>query len=629
MKKINIFALAVLAAFTTLPMSAQNDTLAIAKGDTLAIGSSYTLALNNIQLKSATSDVAVKVMRPLKSGDGTVKYYGTYLHFTNNSIYTCNGGDTTVLVKNLTDGMDAHSYTIIRKLTTAVRVYRDNAWIATLRESKMTDTSCYFTLFSTDQLKDGYTCQLLSQTEALLPDESVNETNIGNMLPASMNNLAEDPYCNHGVNGTGLNAADRSFIANNASYGGWGPAAYMDSQNAYSGKHCIRIEGQAVYSDQGASVDQAINFASGCNYLVRAMVKSDGYEGKIAIEGETNYLHITDTGGKWVQIEGLLSTSGSRSNLYVNNRDFTNSGTLYIDNFEVYKGYTATSAIGSSVTEVASVPVEAGVTWSPTNKTNVYMLGLTDNGTKYAQIDTTKVSVKSGVYLKKTVAGSQFYAMSFPGDLTQMTVTGSFDGNDYADAPLTLNVDYVLQKYTYPTFSYLGDNDAATQGSYLIQFVDNLQGSNVTFKFAKPSTDAPASTALYNLIGNPYYCDYAPAGTFLKFDEKSQRFLRTSGETVKPFEAYIATSAAAPVSQIVPNSTSRIFTASRDANGSRLGIRTVEGGIIVTALAAGNMNIYNAAGQIVRQVALQEGANNISLKKGLYITAGKKFCVAE
>ena len=99
------------------------------------------------------------------------------------------------------------------------------------------------------------------------------------------------------------------------------------------------------------------------------MVKSNGYEGKIGIEGENAYLHITDTKGEWKQIEGLLIPSSNRTNLYVNNSDFVNNGTLLIDNFEVYEGYSNTS-IGLK-SSVPAVSVPAGSVWSP-NRTSAY-----------------------------------------------------------------------------------------------------------------------------------------------------------------------------------------------------------------------------------------------------------------
>jgi hypothetical protein len=620
-----------LCAISALTLQAQTDSLLIAKGDTLNLGNKYTVAVSNLQLSGSGSEAALKIVRPYATSSGTIHYYGTTIHFLSDRIYAYNSKDTTVLASGLSDGTKAHSYCVVRYLTSLLRFYRDGVLLATTRETTMPETEGYIALYGTSQLKNGYNCYIASQTDNLDPDEQALETNIGNMLPTTYGNLAPDPYCNKGFTCDGLNASTRSFFANGAAFTGWGPAASMDSENAFSGPYCIRLEGQAVYPSQGASLDQPVSFASGATYLVRAMVRSNGYEGKLAITGESNYIHITDTGDKWAQVEGLLSTSAVRTNLYLNNADFQNSGTLYVDNFEVYKGYTSTASIPSTVTSVSTVPVSATQTWSPTKPTHVYMLGLSDNGTNYSKIDTAKVKVDGTVYLTKTVKGSQMYSMYFPGALTGIGVTGSYDGHSYTDAPLTLGLDYVLQSYKYPNFSYLNAGDDVPQGCYIIQFVDNLEGLDVTLHFAKSDAAATSGSqnadAAYELTGNPYYCDYTPSGSYLKFDETTQRYMLVSGQALKPLEAYIRTSVAAPVYQIVPGDPNRILLASRDNDGSRLSIMPVSGGIVVTALADGTLPIYTLSGQMIQRVNISAGTNRISLPKGLYVAGNKKFCI--
>lgn len=594
----------------------EQDSLVIAKGEEVTMSSQYTISLKNIKLKSENSEMTLKV-RSANNGRG-----GNII-FTPNQIVFEAGNNKTVVADNLLDGLDAHDYTITRLAT--IRIFRDGTQIAAVSDNSYKEETPRVVVMGADNLEDGYQITIDSQDENISPDITLYEKNISNML-TDFDNLAEDPYCNKGFKTTGQDASTRKFTTKDAVYGGWGSEAYIETADAYSGKYSVRLEGQASWSDNGttgASLDQDISFKSQKPYLIRAMVKSNGYEGKIGIEGENAYLHITDTKGEWKQIEGLLIPSSNRTNLYINNSDFVNNGTLLIDNFEVYEGYSNTS-IGLK-SSVPAVSVPAGSVWSPNRNVSVYMLGLTDNGTTYSQIDTSKVTVTGSAYLTKKVEGSQMYSMFFPGDLNGMTVSGSFDGNEYDEEPLYNGVDYILQRFDYPYFKYIDENETITNGCYLVQFVDNLDGLNVKMFFKKEKSGTPEEGE-YTFTGNPIYADYAPEKKFYKFNEERLRFELTEGETIKPLEAYIATTASQPVSNFTPDGSTGIQRLN-GTDGSRMSIIPVAGGIEINAIKTSVVSIYSITGQKIAVEKVSQGRNSINLAPGIYIVGGKKVAV--
>lgn len=614
MKK-SIFPGIIIALLQTLPAGAEPiDSLHIAGSENLT--NRYTVNLKDIRLQSAQSELGIRAARATNG-----RALGIQLLVTPGSIYALQGTDTVAIADGLEDGLAPHDYTLVRN-SSMVQVYRDKVLFAKVQE-RLQPGEGGVTLFHANRIADNYTTEILPDKLAE-PLEEENETAIGNMLPAECENLIDDPYCNRGFTREGLNATDRTFYTQQAIYTGWGPNALIDTA-AYSGKYCIRMDGQAVYPDQGASLDVNLAFESNTPYYIRAMVKSEGYTGKLAMDHCNSYLRITDTGGEWKQIEGVLTPSQTSNLLYLNNADYSSNGTLWLDNLEVYKGLKSTGAVGTK-TEIPYIMLQANTQWAPTRVTNVYMLGFTDNGTTYSRINTTKVHMKGGSRLKKTIKGSQLYALHFPGPLAGINVTGYYDGISYTEAELEYGVDYILQRYDYPRFSYVSSAKEQTAGNYLIQFVDNMDGADVTLTFGThqpvSATDKP-----YYMVGNATGTDYMPAGRFYKFDETEQRFLLTQAQTIKPFEAYIATEATVPVSSITPNgietSIQRVF----GTNGTKISLSSCTNGIRAYAAAGTVLNIYSLKGNRVKQVTLQPGENLIPLQRGFYLAGTQKIIV--
>lgn len=614
MKK-NILWGATVALLQGLPAWAETaDSLHVAGSENLT--SKYTVTLKDIRLLTADSELTVRTARA--SGERAL---GIGLLITPRTIYALQGTDTTAIADGLTDGQESHDYTVVRN-NSLVQIYRDKVLFAKVQE-KIQPGKGGVTLLNAAQIADTYTTDILADKIAE-PQEEENETAIGNMLPASCGNMINDPYCNRGFTRQGLNASERTFYTQQAIYTGWGPDAYMDSL-AYSGKHCIRLEGQAVYPDQGASLDVNLTFESNTPYYIRAMVKSEGYTGKLGMENCNSYLRITDTRGEWKQIEGVLTPEKASALLYVNNAGYTSNGTLWIDNLEVYKGMKTISAVGLK-TDVSYIMLPANTLWAPSRLTNVYMLGFTDNGTSYSRIDTTQVRMQGGSRLKKIIKGSQLYAMHFPGDLSGITVTGRYDGVSYTETNLEYGVDYLLQRYDYPRFNYVSGNEELTAGNYLIQFVDNMDGSDVTLTFGThrpaPSTDKP-----YYMAGNASGTDYTPDGRFYKFDETEQRFILTQAQNIKPFEAYIVTDATVPVGSITPNGIATAVQRVFGSDGARISVQSCASGLRAYASASTVLPIYSIKGNLVKQVTLQAGENFIPLQRGFYLAGKNKIIV--
>ena len=528
----------------------------------------------------------------------------------------------TLLADGLMAPQDTHTYTVIAN-NAQISVYRDKVLLGKMFESSTTDETG-ISLVNGNSLAGTYETALTP--EIMEPVESDNENHIDNMLPPTCSNLISDPYFNRGFTRTGTNADGRNLFSQQAIYSGWGAEAAIDTKEAWSGTCCLRISGQAIQPTQGASVETTVKFAANTPYYIRAMVKSDGYEGKIGIQSCSGYLHIRDTQGEWKQLEGIFTPKTASETLYINNVDFSNSGTVWIDNLEVYRGYSSTSALGVR-REIPYVALTADQHWSPTRASNVYMLGFADNGNEYSTIDTEKVSLMGGRRLTKSVTGSQMYALSFPGPLRGMQVSGWFDGMNHDEEPLYPGVDYVLQRYEYPRFHYVDGQDIPA-GCYIVQFVDNLDGQDVTMTFGAPAATTEDTEAPYRLVGNDSGSDYAPEGTFLKFSEEHMKFERTKAESVKPFEAYIATTADAPVYQIVPNGITTGLTRASSADGTRISIQGGREGIIAHSASPCRIDVFTLDGCLVRQQDLHTGHNVIPASPGLYIVSGKKVIVS-
>lgn len=601
---------------TVSPVCAEaTDSLHIAGSESL--GTQYTISLKGIRFKAEDKELGLRVSRSYNE-----KSMGINLIIRPTEVLALVGTDTTVIAQGWEDGQQAHDYTVVRN-NSMVQVFRDKILFAKVSE-KLLPYAGAVTLFHTGNIEDTYTTDIIpDRTEA--PVEAENETAITQMLPEACNNLITDPYCNRGFTRKGLNASERTFYTQQAIYNGWGQDAYMDT-DAYSGKYCIRLNGQGTYPDKGASLEVSLNCESGTPYYIRAMIKSDGYTGKLALDKANNFIRITDTQGKWKQVEGILTPAQASSLLSVSSDEDCSNGTLWIDNIEVYKGWKSTGSIGLR-TEVSYVMLAAGTTWAPTRETNVYMLGFTDNGTSCSLIDTTKVHMRGGSRLKKRIAGSQLYSMYFPGDLSGINMTGYFDGVSYADTELEYGVDYVLQRYEYPRFHYINPTEDLTKGCYLIQFVDNMDGADVTLTFSATTPATTSTDKPYYTVGNPYGTYYTPKGRFYKFDEKEQRFLLTENQSLKPFEAYIATDATVPVTSITPNGietgVQRVF----GTDGSKISIRTSQNSLIAYASEPTTLPVYSVNGHLIKTVSLRQGENTIPLQRGFYLAGKKKVVV--
>lgn len=604
----------------------ENDTLFV-KPDML--GNQYTLSLSNIQLKEAGSSCGVLVRRPY--GTST---RGFWLELFSDRIEV-NG---TVVAKYLLGGLESHDYRIVRS-STRVGLYRDNVILANLPETisfpvstSESDATSECTLIGCLNLAEGYSASLVSGTEAETVEESLNEDRIDGMLPVEFKNMVDDPYMTHGFQNKGLGAGQRIFYSNAASWTGWGPDAEFVREGAYSGGSCVKISGQAWNNGSvatGASLDLPLTLANGTTYLIRAMVKSEGYVGQIAISGENGCIPLTDTNGEWKQVEGLLTCTAARNTLYINNYDYVNQGTLYIDNIEVYRGYTA-SNVGMSTTNVAYLEIPKGRKYSSIFSRTVYMAGFESDGTTCAEFDTTGVVFHGASRYSRKVEGSKLYPVSFPGDLQMVTVTGSYDGYTYTEKPLFNGVDYILQKYVAPYFEYCLVDEPAHAGAYLIQFVDNLDGSKVSMTMGRKNVDVPEESRSgnpYSLVGNPDFVKYTPEGKFLRFEESGQRFVLTENEAVFPFEAYIATTSANPVNVIYPVSVISGFQQIFSEDGSRMSMYATEGGIVINSLDATVIDVYDLSGHKLSTWEVAEGSNFQSVPKGFYVIGGRKIIV--
>lgn len=613
MKKLYIMALLAMAGGATQA----NDTLSV------EVDSLYSL-----RYSVAVKDVQITNEEGFSIALGNQRGRGSYIHVLKNQIWGYNGKDSTLIAEGLPQSEAKHSYEVIKNSQPQLRIYRDGILIGTAPEGNIKKEN-YFAVINGKNLADGYQAEVISTYTAELPDEKSAEQNIGNMLPAEeLTNLIKDPYCNQGFDREGLNAETRSFYTNVASFTGWGPEATFDTQNAYSGPYCIKLSGEAVYPDKGASLDFPVTMKANSSYLVRIMVKSEGYTGRLGINEENSYLPINDTKGEWVQMEGVVTTgSKARTTLYINNEGYENAGTLYLDNFEVYETYNYSTQVPSAKAQIAGVKLRAGEVWSPETAKEVYWINFKQTETSAcSEINSETVTLKGSVSYTRPVKGSQLYALHFPGDLQSMTLTGYYDRFNYVNEPLTFGLDYVLLTYDAPRFHYVDENKMITSGCYLVQFVDNIDGLEVTMNFAGQASGTP-QTGEYHMVGNPTFATYQPEGTFLKFNEESGCFERTEGESIAPFEAYIATTATTPVGQIVPNGTISSFKRLTTTNGQQISILSTREGVTIHAAEDASVNVYSISGALIKQLEVVAGSNSVSLPKGFYLIEKQKVVV--
>ena len=593
-------------------------------------GMTYSLSFKGLQLKDASSEAIIK----LRTGDNST---GGDLHITGNKIYFIAGTTEVVIAENMPEPLGAHDYYINRSAT--IRVYRDGTLYGTVTGRSYNDNEPRIVLSNTNDVED-YVFEVISSTSNVVPDEKAYETNLSNML-SDFTNLSPDPYLNTGLDRSGENASDREFMTLNAKNKGWGSDIWVVGKDeAYSGPCCVKLEGQSVNNSAGASLQQGINFSAKTPYVVRAMVKSDGWEGKIGIGNESNCIHITDTHGEWKQVEAVLIpentwSSSATEALFVHNADYDSNGTLLIDNIEVYKGLTGT-AIGSN-TKVVSANVNATTTWSPAHAVDVFRLGFTENNVNvYSQINPELVTISGAPYFTRTFEGSKMNAIFFPNGLTNVTVSGRFDYRDHYEYHLYHGIDFICQRLNDETgkFEYLSEDDDITAGGYIIQFADNYDGMPVRFDM-NPSDKFQHHYCVYQMEGNLEYRNItlSSIGTskILYFDEDKQQFNRvgsknSNAECVRPFMPFIETTENVHV--ISPEGTTgiRILNAAQ-GTFSKYVVRPVAHGVEITGHGSSRLGIYNMAGQRVKMAQLEEGVNVVNLEPGIYIVAGKKVLV--
>lgn len=624
MKYYKILTLFLLLWIGIIPSQAmENDTLFMTP-DTL--GTQYTLSLSGIQLKNQDSSFGLLIRRP-------------YGNSSSRCIWTeffrdCIKVNGNIVASGLNDTEKVHDYLIIRG-SSSVNLYRDGILLATLPESnsspfQSSQASLKFesTLTGCNNLSEGYSASILSCITSQEVDEAILENHITEMLPVPFKNMVNDPYMNHGFSNTGLGAQTRTLYSNAASWGGWGSEATTLYEGAYSGNSCVKISGQAYNNGtttSGASLDLPLTLTSGTSYLVRAMVKSDGYIGKIAIEGENGYIPITDTQNEWKQIEGILSCTASRKMLYINNYDFINSGTLYIDNVEVYKCFTSTN-VGYNNPYVPYLELAKGKKYVSATERELYMAGFQLEKGSCSELDLKNLNYHGAARITREIEGSKLYAISLPGDLSIITVTGKYDGNTYTDKPLFNGLDYILQKYEYPYFNYCPTDQNITAGYYLIQFVDNLEGLKISMTMGKKK-EIEKTNNTYYLAGNPTFTKYTPEGKFLKFNEDSQRFDLTENEEINPFEAYIATSVSVPVDVIYPQQATD-FKQIQSNDGNKISLYTVDGGVILYSLENTIIDVYSASAEKIATWEVTDGENFKPLPRGFYLIGGKKVIIS-
>ncbi len=607
----------------------ETDSVILANTETsdMPTSSQYTIALKNLQLKNADSEAVIAI----RIGENSI---GGDIHITPEKIYMVSGNKEVIIAENIPNPLASHDYTFTRM--TSIRIYRDGAYYGSATTRSYSDGDPRIVLRNPSDL-ESYEFEIVSSNSNETPDEIDYENNIGNML-TGFTNLSPDPYLNTGFDRSGKDAGNRGFWTLNAKNNGWGSDIWALSDGAYSGPTCVKLEGQSVYSSQGAALKQPISFTAKTPYVIRAMVKSDGWEGMIGIAEESNFIHITDTKGEWKQVEAVLIpqytwNTSSFETFYVHNADYESNGTLLIDNIEVYKGLTGT-AIGSDV-KVVSANVDATTYWSPSHEVDVYRLGFTENNSNvYSQINPERVTISGAPYFTRTFEGSKMNAIFFPYGLGNVTVTGRFDYRDHYEYHLYHGIDFICQRLnpTSGKFEYMNENDDVTAGGYIIQFADNYDGMAVRFDM-NPSEKFTEPEGIYVMTGNQEYknISFDDVEDIVFFDEDFQQFnrkgsLNSNAASVRPFMPYIVTKE--DVNAISPDGTTgiRILNAAQGI-ANKYVVRPVAQGVEITGHGSSNMSIFSISGQRLKNVKLEEGVNVVNLEPGLYIVAGKKVLV--
>ena len=624
--------------------NADSVSLATPDSDAMPTNSTYTITLRNFQLSDTNSEAVIKI----RVGSN---HTGADLHITADKIFVQTPKATVILAEQMPDPLKPHDYTIGR--LASLRICRDgvdHGNIATANY-KGEDADARIVLRGANQVQNNYSYQLTSNERFVAPTQEPYETNIGNMLTDyGFTNLAPDPYLNTGFDRSGRDADKRTFTTANAKINGWGSDIWVETDAPYSGPMCIRLSGQSVYSESscsGAALKQPVDFDANKPYVIRAMVNSNGWEGKLGIASESNFIHITDTRGEWKQIEAVLIPrmtwrADISETFYVHNADYQSDGTLLIDNIEIYEGYSNTN-IGNA-TNVPAATIAAGDTWSPKQAVSIYRLGFTETDTQtFSQIDPKKVQITGAPFLTRTFEGSKLYAVYFPSAVTNVTATGEFFRDSYFQKHLYQGIDYLLMSINPKNGAaqYISDEvtDNIPAGTYIMQVADNYDNCPIRFDFLPAHADAePAVTASANVLtignatGTVITPESAPAGYhYLFFNEELQQFdtkgsENSNAQAVRPFIPYLLTSLA-DLNTISFDPTVGIRRLNAAQSGERIMIRPVLGGIEMTSASNRRTAIYSISGQRIALPALEAGTNYISLPAGIYIVAGKKVVV--
>ena len=638
-RPILLIALCAIASCACAQTESDSIVLLDTLSDDMPTGSAYTLALKNFAVSTSDGEAILR----LRIGSNAT---GADIHFLASQIYIENGSDTLVLADSIPDPLVPHDFVFYRQAR--IFVCRDGVALGRLNISNYKDGDPRIVLVNPSNVADGYSFEVTSSDSRIVPDEADYETNIAGMLTdIADDNLSPDPYLNSGLDRTGSYASNRGYTTANAANAGYGSAIYVDTDNAYSGPMALRLEGQAYLGSSeetttGASLVQAIDFTANYPYVVRAMVKSDGWTGGIYIYTEDNFLPITDTGGEWEQVEAVLIPSSSWSSssyetFTLTNEDYDSDGTLLIDNIEVYKGLTGTS-IGSA-TFVPSAKVGASTHWTPSHSVTVWRLGMTETSSStFSQIDTSLVTVAGAPYFSRTFEGSTPYALYLPNGITSIVADGTWDYRSHTGYHLYHGLDYICQQMDPATgeFSYLDDDASLDGGLYVFQFADNYEDVDIRFDL-NPSKSAPTpdSDDTYQAYGNGELFTHAvetddASATLLFFDEDNHLFSTTgstnsNADELRPFMPYILNTAGKTKIELDGSTGIERLTAAQ--TGENVLVRAATGGIVLTARANADLNIYTPGGIRAATATVSDGSTYVALPAGLYIVAGKKVIV--
>ena len=620
--------LSTILSTIVLSAAAQTDNdsirLADASSPLMPTKSVYTLTLRNVQLNGQNQTATLK----LRIGSNAS---GADITFGDKSITLANAKDTIQLADMLVDGLNKHDFTITK--SSRITVYRDGVLLGSLGYSNYRDEA-RIVLDHISALKAGYELELTADGTNEVPSQEPYETNIGGML-ADFTNLATDPYFNSGLARTGNHADKREQNFLNSYNGGEGSHIWADASNAYSGPFCIGLSSSE--DNENTTLEQTVTLKANVPYVVRAMIKSNGWEGRLGIKGEENAIHIKDTNGEWKQFEGVLSSQNAASVIELAHEDGLKDGTVYIDNLEVYEGSNGISGIANN--KAVMVSVTAGNIWNPSNETEVYRLQLTETSAeKYAQINPEKVHITGAPIFKRSFTGSKMEAIYLPYAVTNVTVSGKWDYRDFYEYPLYNGLDFVMQRFNTTTgkFEYLNDDEDLTPGAYIIQVADNYDGQTLKFDFDPSRPDTPSSEEInYHIAGNGSCADDTneiDAWHEYHFNADKELFDSTGsigsqpGKT-RPFLYYIFSLAQDAPTVIAPDGVNGIQRLTAAQGGEAFVIRPAIDGATIISRTRGLLPIYNLAGMQVQKATIEAGENHIQLPAGFYIIGGKKLIV--